>query len=73
MNKEFMKKMIKAKRMEYEALREIMPESMVSRISAFEEEAVSMFKAIAIELIKDDIDEKKSSEPIKKVKKIGIE
>ena len=39
MNKEFAKKMIKAKRLEYEAIKEVMPEGLKSRIDSFEKEA----------------------------------
>ena len=72
MNKEFVRKIIKAKKLEYEALKEIMPESITSRITSVENEAISLIKDIALELIQDEVKEKKEAEPVKRVKNIGI-
>ena len=55
MNKEFVKKMIKAKKLEYEAIKEIMPENIKSRIDSFQKEAFNLIKDVAIELIKEDM------------------
>ncbi len=49
MNKQFMVKMLQAKQLEYEALKEIMPECMVKRVNklgeALLEVAMDYFKA----------------------------
>jgi len=58
MNKVFMKKIMQAKKLEYEALKEIMPEKMKTRIDSFGKEAFELIKDIAFEMIKEDIDEK---------------
>ena len=55
MNKEFAKKMIKAKRLEYEAIKEIMPESIKNSIDSFQKDAFNLIKDVAIEIIKEDI------------------
>ncbi len=48
MNKQFMTKMLQAKQLEYEALKEIMPECIVKRVNKLREEifevAVDYFK-----------------------------
>lgn len=44
MNKEFMIKMMQAKQLEYEALKEIMPEPMVKRIAKIESELIDFGK-----------------------------
>ena len=55
MNKEFVKKMIKAKKLEYEAIKEIMPETIKNRIDSFQKEAFNLIKDVAIEIIKEDM------------------
>lgn len=77
MNKEFAKKMIKAKRLEYQAIKEIMPEDIRNRIDAFQKEAFNLIKEVAIEMVKDDMNEKSNKEnkcdtDSKSVKKINV-
>ena len=55
MNKEFVKKMIKAKKLEYEAIKEIMPEAIKNRIDSFQKDAFNLIKDVAIEIIKEDM------------------
>ena len=62
MNKEFVKKMIKAKRIEYEAIKEIMPDKIKSMIDSFEKDAFNFLKDIAIEIVKDNMNDKSSEE-----------
>ncbi len=72
MNKEFMKKMIKAKKLEYEAMKELMPEGLKSKVGHMEGEAISLLKDLALELLKDETLEKRES-CSKKVKKVGVD
>lgn len=54
MNREFVIKMMQAKKLEYEALKEILPESVESRINNLENEVFSMVKDyIVTELTKE--------------------
>lgn len=53
MNKEFVKKIIKAKKLECEAIMEIMPEPVKRRVEKFEKEAIDLSKEIILELIND--------------------
>jgi hypothetical protein len=80
MNKEFVKKMIKAKRLEYEAIKEVMPERLKDRIDTFEKEAFSLIKDLAIEIISEDAHKKSKSnsndnynKDSKNVKKISVD
>ena len=80
MNKEFVKKMIKAKRLEYEAIKEIMPNDIRNRIDAFQKDAFNLIKEVTIEMVKDDMNEKSNKEnkcdidnkDSKSVKKINV-
>lgn len=80
MNKEFVKKIIKAKRLEYEAILEIMPESMKTRVAKLEKETIELGKEIIWDLIKDEefmADKKsgnsKNDENLKKnIKKVKV-
>lgn len=67
MNKEFVKKMIKAEMLKYSAIKEIMPEAIKGRIDNFEKEAASVLK----EAIFEAFEEKSEGEP-KECKKVNI-
>jgi hypothetical protein len=72
MNKEFIKKIIKAEKLKYEAIKEIMPDNLRKRVDTFEKDAVSLLKDIAIEMVKEDLDNK--DEVVKKeTKKINVD
>ena len=81
MNKEFVKKMIKAKKLEYEAIKEIMPETIKNRIDSFQKDAFNLIKDVAIEIIKEDMHEKNNECDIdnetkttnKNIKKIRVD
>ncbi|EKQ50725.1 MULTISPECIES: hypothetical protein [unclassified Clostridium] len=75
MNKEFIKKMLKAKRFEYEAIKEIIPDKIRDRIDCFEKEAISIIRDIGFEMIKEDIKDKeeKNNADNKSTKKINID
>lgn len=70
MNKEFIKKLIKIKKLEYEAIKEILPDKVKEKVDSFEVEAINLAKEVAIELLKEDTQEQTNS---KKVNKIIIE
>lgn len=53
MNKEFLKKIIKAKKLECEAIMEIIPDSVKKRVEKFEKEAIDLSKEIILEIIND--------------------
>lgn len=76
MNQEFIKKMIKAKRLEYEAIKEIMPDKIKNKIESIEKDAFNLLKDIAIEIIKEEADikrENNSSINTKGTKKINVD
>ncbi|EPY2305929.1 hypothetical protein ACXATD_001574 [Clostridium sporogenes] len=72
MNKNFIKKIIKAKKLEYEAVQELMPKSLKSKISNMEKEVLKLLKDLSLELLKDEELEKRESNN-KQVKKIGVD
>lgn len=75
MNKEFLKKMMKAKMLEYEAIKELIPSNMKDKIESCEKELMDTFKDIALEMIMEEKDSysNKSDDTKRKVKKIGVE
>lgn len=76
MNQEFIKKMIKAKRLEYEAIKEIMPDKIKNKIEAIEKDAFNLLKDIAIEIVKEEVEverENNSSMNNKGSKKINVD
>ncbi|AJD30849.1 hypothetical protein AAGC94_00640 [Clostridium sporogenes] len=72
MNKNFIKKMIKAKKLEYEAVQELMPDGLKSRINNMEKEVFNLLKDLSLELLKDEQLEKMETNT-KQVKKIGVD
>lgn len=75
MNKEFVKKIMKAKMLEYEAIKELIPSNMRDKIESCEKELMDTFKDIALEMIMEEknTDVNKADDTKKKVKKIGVE
>ncbi|MNM64739.1 hypothetical protein D3C81_761480 [compost metagenome] len=67
MNKEFIKKMIKAETLKYEAIKEILPDKVRKRVDDIEKEAFSLIKDIAIYMIQEEKDEKEDKKITKKV------
>lgn len=55
MNKEFIKKMIRAEKLKYEAIKEIMPDKLKERVASLEKDAFNLLKEVALELIKDEV------------------
>jgi hypothetical protein len=78
MNHEFIIKMMKAKKMEYEALKEILPEKVATRISKLEVEVIDMVKDCVVsgfmnEEAKESEKPKDKAAEHKNVKKVIIE
>lgn len=67
MNKEFVKKMIKAEMLKYSAIKDIMPEAIKGRIDNFEKEAAGVLKEAIFEAF-----EEKSEDKPKECKKVNI-
>ena len=72
MNKEFIKKMVKAEILRYGALKEILPDGARRRVEAFERNTSNLIKEIAIEIIKEDITEERSEDK-KTSKKVNVD
>ena len=73
-NKEFVKKIIKAEKYKYEAIKEILPSDLRKRVDDLEREASNLIKDVVFEVIKDDSDEKTSKNETKKTtKKVDID
>lgn len=63
MNKLALKKLLQAKQLEYEAIKEIMPEGMRAHVELVEEEALSFIKEVAWTMFwKDDFRETADAE-----------
>lgn len=75
MNKEFMIKIMQAKKLEYEALKSVLPEKMSGRIEKVEKEIIEIAKDFAVaEFCSADLKEQNpQKKEEKKVKKVSIE
>jgi hypothetical protein len=75
MNKQFMIKMMQAKQLEYEALKEILPESMVKRVEKLEGELVETAMELFVTMSKQTETNINSSkkDANNKVRKVTIE
>ncbi|AKL94740.1 hypothetical protein CACET_c12750 [Clostridium aceticum] len=67
MNKKFLKKMIKAEKYKYEALKEILPNDLRKNLEEFEKDALNLLKDVVFEMMKDDVEKKESKGSIKRV------
>ena len=72
MNKEFVKKIIKAEKLKYEAIKEIMPDNLKLKVEQFEKEAFNLLKDVALEIIKENINVD-SYEEKKTTKKVNVD
>lgn len=72
MNKEFIKKIIMAEKLKYEAVKEIMPDNLRQRVERTEKEAFDLLRDVAFEMIKEDSKEE-SHEVKKTTKKINVD
>lgn len=76
MNTTFITKMLKAKKLEYEAIKEIMPECVKNRWEETEREVQKTFKEVALEFIKEETRstmEHDEEDAAKKTKKVHVE
>ncbi len=55
MNKEFVKKMIKAEILRYQAIKEILPDNVKVRVDSLEKDAGKLLKDIALELVTENL------------------
>lgn len=72
MNKEFIKKMLKAERLKCEAIKEILPDKVREKADAFERDAFMLIKDIAVEIINEHED-KESCKSKKNIKKVDVD
>ncbi len=72
MNKEFIKKIIMAEKLKYEAIKEIMPDKMRERVDSFEKDAFNLLKEVALELIREGVKEG-SCEDKKTAKRVNVD
>lgn len=75
MNKQFMAKMLQAKQIEYQALKEVLPESIVGRITKLENELVDIAKEYFMTMMQAEQNEPQASKKPSdtKVHKVTIE
>lgn len=73
MNKEFVKKMIMAEALKYEAIKEIIPECMKKNLESFEKEAITTLKDVAFELLEQRSKVENNEEIKKETKKINVD
>jgi len=72
MNKEFVKKMVKAEILRYETLKEILPGSARRMVESFERNTSNLIREIAVEIVKEDMPEE-SSEDKKAARKVNVD
>jgi hypothetical protein len=69
MNSEFVKKMLRAEKLRYEAVKEILPDRLRQKIDSFEADVYNLIKDVALDLIKEGINEEKKEDPLTENKK----
>lgn len=72
MNKEFIKKIIKAEKLKYEAIKEILPDNLRKRMDSFEKDTLDILRDIALEIMEEEMKDKKQSSK-KAAKKIKVD
>jgi hypothetical protein len=79
MNKEFVRKIIMAEQLKYEAIKEILPDNIRKKVDNVEKEAFELIKEVAFDIIKENMDctdkgsDKKQTDNIKKSKKVDVD
>lgn len=75
MNKQFVIKMLQAKQLEYQALKELLPNSMAKRVKKLETEIIDLGKEYFMTVLKKEESggTSSSSEASTKVRKVTIE
>ena len=69
MNREFIKKIIKAEKLKYEAIKEILPIKVREKVEELENDAFNILKDVAVELLNEEVKETNS----KSIKKVNID
>ena len=54
MNKEFVKKIIKSEMLRYEAIKEVLPEAVRTRVEAVEKDTGKLIRDIALEMLSEN-------------------
>jgi hypothetical protein len=72
MNKEFVKKIIRAEKLRYEAIKEVLPNNLRKKVETFEKDTMTIIKDIALEMMSDDL-EKENTENNKKTKRVEVD
>jgi hypothetical protein len=72
MNKEFVKKLVKAEMLRYEAFKEILPGSARKMVDGFEKNAGELIRELAVETIKGNMREE-SPGTEKAAKKVNVD
>jgi exoribonuclease R len=72
MKKEFLKKIIKAERLKYEAVKEILPEGARKRVDHLEKSAANLLKEVVFELMQEERESHKESAK-EKTKKVEVD
>lgn len=72
MNKEFLKKIIKAEILRYEAFKEILPDSARKRVEAFERNTGSLISELGIEILKGNV-QTEGSEDKKASRQVNVD
>lgn len=72
MNREFVKKMLQAEVLKYEALKELLPAELKNRVECLEKETKSLVKDIAFSLLMADPSAEKEKSH-KSTKKINVD
>lgn len=62
MNKEFIKKMLEAEQLRYEAIKEILPENIRKRVNNFEKDAFELIKEVALDMVNEKVSKTNSNE-----------
>ncbi|MDF2987312.1 MAG: hypothetical protein K0R50_2822 [Eubacterium sp.] len=76
MNKEFVKKMVKAEILRYEAIKEILPESLKNRVETLEKDAGVFIQELALEIVSENTLKSKgpgSTENKKSAKRVQVD
>jgi endo-alpha-1,4-polygalactosaminidase (GH114 family) len=75
MNKEFIIKILQAKQLQYEALKEVMPENMLNRIVNIENELIAIGKEYFMKVIinPSNNDNESTSDTKASIRKVTIE
>jgi hypothetical protein len=72
MNKEFVKKMVMAEKLKYEAIMEILPSSLRERVENLGKDAFNLIKDISTEMMKEEASDE-ADESQKTTKRVNVD